>query len=80
VTPTLSALRRHADEVVERLLRENKERWESPSKADSERLEAMAREVASRLLREPSVRLADARTGTSFHYECALQELFGLRV
>jgi glutamyl-tRNA reductase len=65
---------------VERLLRENEERWEAPSKADNERLEAMAREVASRLLREPAARLADARAETSFQYECALQELFGLKV
>jgi glutamyl-tRNA reductase len=76
--PTISALGRRADEIVEGLLRENQARWESPSKSDRERLEAVARAVASRLLHEPAVRLAGARGETSFHYESALRELFGL--
>jgi glutamyl-tRNA reductase len=79
VTATISALRRRGDEVVERLLRENEARWESPSRADSERLEAMAQEVASRLLHEPTSRLEAARGESSFQYVRALRELFGLR-
>jgi glutamyl-tRNA reductase len=75
---TLSALRRCGDEVVERLLRENEARWESLSGADSERLQAMAREVAARLLHEPAVRLETARGESSFLYVRALRELFGL--
>lgn len=78
--PAISALRRRSEEIVERLLRENQARWESPSKADTERLEAMAREVASRLLHEPAVRLARDRGATSSRYESALQELFALRL
>jgi glutamyl-tRNA reductase len=78
VAPTISALRRRSDEIVERLLRENRPRWESLSNTDGERLEAMAREVAARLLHEPSVRLAKARGEDSSHYERALQELFDL--
>jgi glutamyl-tRNA reductase len=77
---TISALGRRADQIVEGLLRENQARWESPSKTDRARLESMAREVASRLLHEPAVRLANASGETSFHYESALRELFRLRV
>jgi glutamyl-tRNA reductase len=78
-TATISALRRRGDEVVERLLRENEARWESISNADSERLEALAQEVASRLLHEPATRLETARGDSSFQYVWALRELFGLR-
>lgn len=78
-TATISALRRRGDEVVERLLRENEARWESLSTADGERLEAIAQEVATRLLREPAVRLETARGESSFRYVQALRELFGLR-
>jgi glutamyl-tRNA reductase len=78
-TATISALQRRGDEVVERLLRENEARWESLSNADSERLETMAQEVASRLLHEPTSRLETAREESSFQYVWALRELFGLR-
>jgi glutamyl-tRNA reductase len=78
-TATISALRRRGDEVVERLLRENEARWESISNADSERLEALAQEVASRLLHEPTALLETARGDSSFQYVRALRELFGLR-
>jgi glutamyl-tRNA reductase len=79
VTPMLSALQRRRDEVVEHVLRENESRWESLSKADRRRLEAMTQEVASRLLHEPSLRLEAARGDSSFHYVSALSDLFGLR-
>ena len=72
------ALLRRGDEVVEHVLRENQARWESPSRADGERLEALAQEIASRLLQEPVLRLEAARGEESFHYACALRELFGL--
>jgi glutamyl-tRNA reductase len=78
-TATIFALRRRGDEVVDRLLRENEARWESLSNADSERLQAMAQEVASRLLHEPTSRLETARGESSFQYVRALRELFGLR-
>jgi glutamyl-tRNA reductase len=75
VVPTISALRRRADEVVEQVLRENEPRWESLSVADRERVEVMARAVVSRLLHEPTVRLKDR---SSYHYLHAVRELFGL--
>jgi glutamyl-tRNA reductase len=75
VVPTISALRRRADEVVRQVLDENEPRWESLSSADRERVEVMARAVVSRLLHEPTVRLKDR---SSYHYLHTLRELFGL--
>jgi glutamyl-tRNA reductase len=75
VVPTISALRRRADEVVQQVLRENESRWESLSAADRERVELMARAVVSRLLHEPTVRLKDR---SSYHYLHTFRELFGL--
>ena len=75
VVPTISALRRRADEVVRQVLDENEPRWESLSEADRERVEVMARAVASRLLHEPTIRLKDR---SSYHHLHTLRELFGL--
>jgi glutamyl-tRNA reductase len=75
VLPTISALRRRADEVVEQVLRENESRWETLSAADRERVEVMARAVVSRLLHEPTVRLKDRSSYRDLH---AIRELFGL--
>ena len=63
--PTVAALRRRADEVVARVLAENESRWESLSDADRERVEAMARAVAGRLLHEPTLRLKRGRPTTT---------------
>ena len=76
---TLSALQRRGDEVVAHLLAANESRWESPSQADLDRLEALARSVAARLLREPAYRLENSSGAAYFEYEDALRELFGLR-
>jgi glutamyl-tRNA reductase len=78
VAPTISALQRRGDEVVAHLLRENESRWDSLSHADHQRLEALAQEVASRLLREPARRLASAPGQRSSQYARELRELFGL--
>ena len=79
VTPTVAALRARADEVVDRALAENDGRWESLTEADRERMSAMARAIASRILHEPTLRLkrATAEGGVSPHVH-ALRELFGL--
>ena len=63
VTPTIAALRAHADAVVERVLAENESRWESLSDADRDRMEAMARAIARRILHEPTLRLQARRRG-----------------
>lgn len=78
VAPTISALHRRGDEVVAHLLRENESRWDSLSHADRQRVEALAQEVASRLLREPTRRLESAPGRRSFQYARELRELFGL--
>ena len=79
VVPTVSALRARAEEVVERVLAENAGRWESVSEADRERIEAMARAIAGRMLHEPTLRLKRSTGGEdAYLYVNALRELFGL--
>jgi glutamyl-tRNA reductase len=83
--PTVSALHRHADVLVEQVLAENAGRWESASARDMVRVEAVARAVAKRLLHEPTIRLRSlaeegAHGGTGGHASLELvRELFGLR-
>src|SRR5262249_31066036 len=55
--PTVSALRRHGEEIVEQVLSENSTRWESASARDVARVQEIARAVMSRLLHEPTIRL-----------------------
>ncbi|MDX6636794.1 MAG: glutamyl-tRNA reductase, partial [Solirubrobacterales bacterium] len=77
--PTVAALRRRADAVVDGVLAENESRWESLSDADRRRVEAMARAVASRLLHEPTLRVKRAAgDDDAYTYVNALRELFGL--
>jgi glutamyl-tRNA reductase len=79
VVPTVAALRGRADEIVERVLAENEGRWENLSEADRERLGAMARAIASRLLHEPTLRMKrSAGDESAYAYVSALRELFGL--
>ena len=79
VLPTISALREHGNTIVEQVLTENAERWESASPRDLARIEAVARAVMSRLLHEPTIRLrslGDDRGHASLEL---VRELFGLR-
>jgi len=79
VVPTIAALRARADEITASVLAENEQRWESLSDADSARLRAMARAIASRLLHEPTLRLKRASgEEDAYVYVNALRELFGL--
>jgi glutamyl-tRNA reductase len=79
VVPTISALRRRGDEIVDQVLRENESRWESLSEADRERVAALAGAIVSRLLHEPTRMLrGSAGEGTSYRYVHTLHELFGL--
>ena len=76
--PTIAALRRRADEVVEHVLGENAGRWETLSPRDRQRVEAVARSVASRLLHEPTLRLK-RNEGDRAHARLeVLRELFAL--
>jgi len=77
--PTVSALREHGNALVEQVLAENGERWESASSRDLARVEAIARAVMARLLHEPTIRLrslSEARGHASLEL---VRELFGLR-
>ena len=79
VVPTIAALRERADEVVRRVLTENDGRWDDLGDADRERLEAMAKAIASRLLHEPTLRMKrSAGSDDAYLYVSALRELFGL--
>jgi len=70
-----------SDEVVRRVLTENEPRWESLGEADRERLGAMAKAIASRLLHEPTLRMKrSAGSDEAYLYVSALRELFGLDV
>jgi glutamyl-tRNA reductase len=81
VIPTVAALRRRAEEVVERVLAENESRWESLSEADRERLAVMARAIANRLLHEPTLQLKRSSEDEDAYARVhALRELFGLDV
>jgi glutamyl-tRNA reductase len=81
VVPTIAALRGRGEEVVRRVLAENENRWETLSEADRERVEALARAVASRLLHEPTLRMRRAAgSEDAYEYLSALRELFGLEV
>jgi glutamyl-tRNA reductase len=79
VVPTIAALRARADQITTGVLEENEQRWESLSGADRERMRAMAKAIASRLLHEPTLRLKrSAGAEDAYVYVNALRELFGL--
>ena len=79
VTPTIAALRSRGDEIVERVLAENDARWEGMTAADRERVQAMARAIASRILHEPTLRLRRSGEESAAYLKVAsLRELFGL--
>ncbi|HVQ58568.1 MAG TPA: glutamyl-tRNA reductase [Solirubrobacterales bacterium] len=81
VMPTIAALRERGDEVVRRVMAENENRWEGLGEADRERVEAMAKAIASRLLHEPTLRMRrSAGEEDAYQYVSALKELFGLDV
>jgi len=78
VLPTVAALRARGTEIVDGVLAENEGRWEALNARDRERVEAIARAVAKRLLHEPTLHMkrgADERTHARLEL---LRELFGL--
>jgi len=79
VMPTVVALRERADAIVSQVIAENATRWESLSATDRERVEQLARAIASRLLHEPTVRIKGlADREDAYLQVSALRELFGL--
>jgi len=81
VVPTIAALSKRGEEVVEAVLAENESRWESLSDADRERMRTMASAVVRRLLHEPTVRLkGSVGEESSYLHVQALRDLFALDV
>jgi glutamyl-tRNA reductase len=81
VLPTVAALREFAADLVERVLDENRNRWQELGEADRARVEAMAHTIAGRMLHLPTMRLREI-AGSDRAYESvnALRELFALDV
>jgi glutamyl-tRNA reductase len=80
VLPTLAALRSHAGEIAEQVVRENAGKWESASDRDLERVEAIARTVVNRLLHDPTTRMKELRDDRVHARMALVRDLFGLEV
>jgi glutamyl-tRNA reductase len=83
VRPTIADLRHHGEEIVDKVLAENRDRWESASPRDLARVDAIARAVMQRLLHEPTIRLKalpdSAPPAPPVHGRLQIiRELFGL--
>jgi glutamyl-tRNA reductase len=78
VLPTISALRGHALQIAEEVLRENRGKWESTSTRDLERVDAIARAILNRLLHEPTLRMKELRDDRVHARMALVRELFGL--
>jgi glutamyl-tRNA reductase len=78
VLPTISALRAHATEIAEQVVRENDGRWESASPRDQERVSALAQAIVNRLLHEPTVKMKEQRDPRVHARMALVRDLFGL--
>lgn len=76
--PTVGALHELADGLVAQVIAENESRWESASAKDLQRVEAIAKAVANRLLHEPTLRLRSLSERRSHAGLQLVRELFGL--
>jgi glutamyl-tRNA reductase len=76
--PTVTALREHANAIVEQVLSENAGGWESASARDLARVEAITRAVMTRLLHEPTIRLRSFSEERGHGTLELVRELFGL--
>jgi glutamyl-tRNA reductase len=78
VLPTLAALRAHATELAQAVVRENEGKWETASQRDRERVEAIARAIVNRLLHEPTARIREMRDDRVHARMALVRDLFGL--
>ncbi|WP_320673185.1 glutamyl-tRNA reductase [Patulibacter defluvii] len=79
VTPTIVDLRTRASEIVDAVMAENADRWQTANEDDLARVERAARTIVQRLLHEPTVRLKRARDQDDAHGHVeVVRELFGL--
>jgi glutamyl-tRNA reductase len=80
VLPTLAALRAHATQIAEQVVRENAGKWESASPRDRDRVDAVARAVVNRLLHEPTLRMKEMRDDRVHARMALVRDLFGISV
>jgi glutamyl-tRNA reductase len=78
VTPTIAALRSRADAIVKHVLAENTGKWDGLSPRDSERVEAIARTIANRLMHTPTRRIKELGGDHRHARLQLLRELFDL--
>jgi glutamyl-tRNA reductase len=78
VLPTLAALRAHATQIAEQVVRENDGKWEAASPRDLERVEALARAVVNRILHEPTIKMRELRDDRVHARMALVRDLFGL--
>ena len=80
VLPTLTALRMHASEIAEQVVRENAGKWSSASPEDLERVDALAQAIVNRLLHHPTARLRELQDDRVHARMALIRDLFGLEV
>jgi glutamyl-tRNA reductase len=80
VLPTLTALRVHAVQIAEQVVRENAGKWEAMSPRDRERVDALAQAIVNRLLHNPTVRLRELQDDRVHARMALIRDLFGLEV
>jgi glutamyl-tRNA reductase len=80
VLPTLTALRSHATEIAEQVVRENDGKWDTASARDIERVQAISRAIVNRLLHHPTARIKELRDGRVHARMALVRDLFGISV
>jgi glutamyl-tRNA reductase len=79
VTPTISALRQHAEQIRQSELNDHGGRLRALSAHERKVIESMTASIIGRLLHEPTLRLkARASAGDGVQYAAMLRELFAL--
>jgi glutamyl-tRNA reductase len=80
VLPTLAALRSHATDIAEQVVRENDGKWDTASARDIERVQAISRAIVNRLLHHPTARIRELRDDRVHARMALVRDLFGLSV
>jgi glutamyl-tRNA reductase len=80
VLPTITALRVHAVEIAEQVVRDNAGKWESASAADLRRVDALSQAIVNRLLHHPTARLRELQDDRVHARMALIRDLFGLEV
>ncbi|MFZ0091227.1 MAG: glutamyl-tRNA reductase [Solirubrobacteraceae bacterium] len=80
VLPTLTALRAHGNEIAAQVVAENRDRWESVSPRDLERIDAVAQAVVNRLLHTPTLQMKEMHDDRVHARMALVRDLFGLTV